>query len=119
MPVRPGILQGGRGVRPTLVMQRLLIQCANGALLVIVLIGIPAVTSARFGSLLLSSAPKAQILTLWGLALGAVANTMTALLLIKGRKERLLCWKWTGSFASLLLVEYLFIHGYFDFNWLR
>src|SRR5439155_8920215 len=51
----------------TQAMLRALIQCANGFLLIIILIGIPAITSARLGSLQLSSAPKTQMLTLWGL----------------------------------------------------
>jgi|SRR5438552_18168135 len=100
-------------------MQRLLIQCANGVLLVIILIGIPAVTSARFGSLRLSSAPKAQVLTLWAAALVAVANMIAALGAVKGRKERWLCWKWVATFSVLLLIEYLMMRGYLNFAWLK
>jgi hypothetical protein len=100
-------------------MQRLLIQCTNGVLLVIILIGIPAVTSARFGSLTLSSAPRAQVLTLWAVALVAVANTVAAMGPVKGRKERWLCWKWVATFSALLLIEYMIMHGYFNFAWLK
>jgi len=100
-------------------MLRALIQCANGFLLIIILIGIPAITSARFGSLQLSFAPKTQMLTLWGLALAAVANSFVALALVRGRKERLLCWRWAAIFGMMLLIEYMFAHAYLNFDWLR
>ena len=100
-------------------MQRVVIQCANSFLLIIILIGIPAITSARFGSLLLSSAPRAQMLTLWGLALTAVGNLLGALGLVRGRKERRLCRKWAAIFGVLLLIEYLFAHAYLNFDWLK
>ena len=100
-------------------MHRLLIHSVNSFLLVVILIGIPAITSARVGSLQLSSAPKAQRLTLWGLALAAVANAIAALSVVKGRKERVLCWRWIGAFLALLAVEYLHFNGYFNFDWLK
>jgi len=100
-------------------MSRLLIQCLNTFLLIVILVGIPAVTSARFGNLLLSSAAQAQRLTLWGLAVVAGANGVFALGLIKGRKERLLCWKWAASFLVLLSIEYSLVHGYVNFDWLK
>jgi len=100
-------------------MQRLLIHGVNSFLLVVILIGIPAITSARLGSLQLSSAPKAQRLTLWGLAVAAAANTMVALTVVKGRKERALCLCWAGAFLALLAVEYLHFNGYFNFDWLK
>jgi len=102
-----------------LVVQRLLIHCVNSFLLVVILIGIPASTSARLGSLQLCSAPKAQRLTLWGLALAAVANVAAALGVVKGPKERALCWRWAGAFLALLAVEYLHFNGYFNFDWLK
>jgi len=100
-------------------MGRLLIHCVNGCLLVLIFVGVPAVTSARFGNLLLSSASKAQLLTLWGLAAVAVGNLLFALGLVKGRKERLVSWKWTAAFGVLLLVESLLVHGYINFGWLK
>ena|SRR5437667_5010640 len=100
-------------------MRRLLIHGVNGFFMVIILIGIPAITSARFGNLLLSSAPKAQMLTLWGLTLAAVGDAVAALGLLRGRKERQLCWTWAATFGVLLLIEYLFVRGYFNFDWLK
>ena len=100
-------------------MQRLLIQCTNTFLLIVILIGVPAVTSARFGNLLLSSTRRAQLLTLWGLAGASVANAVVAMILVKGRKERIVCWKWAATFGVFLLIEYSLIHGYLNFDWLR
>jgi hypothetical protein len=100
-------------------MQRLLIHCLNGFLLVVIFIGIPAITTARLGSLQLSSGPKAQRLTLWALALSAAANAVAALTVLKGSKERASCWRWAGAFLALLAVEYLHGNGYFNFDWLK
>jgi len=107
------------GNRRTLSMQRLLIHCVNAFLLVVILIGIPAITSARFGSLQLSSAPKAHRLTLWGLAASAIGNMIVAAWLVKGRKERALCWRWVLTFSALFAVEFLHFNGYFSFDWLK
>ena len=113
------MLEGRREACSTLFMQRLLIHGVNSFLLIVILIGIPAITSARLGSLQLSSAPKAHRLTLWGLALAAAANAIAALSIVKGRKERALCWRWAGAFLALLAVEYLYFNGYFNFDWLK
>jgi hypothetical protein len=100
-------------------MQRLLIQCLNVAWLVMVFIGIPAATRAQWGSWQISSGVQSQVLMLWGLALAAAGNLVGALWLIKSRKERKLCWEWTVVFAGLLLVQYAFHRGYFNFDWLK
>jgi hypothetical protein len=55
----------------------------------------------------------------WGLALAAAGNAVAALGLIKGRKERKLCWEWTAVFIGLLFVQYAYLRGYFNFNWLK
>ncbi len=100
-------------------MQRLAIQLSNGFLLVVILIGIPSITSARFGSLLLSSVPKAQKLTLWGLGLVAAFNSGTALWLAKDRKTRMCCAKWAFVFAALFAIEYSYFTGHLNFDWLK
>ena len=100
-------------------MQQFLIKCVNCALLIILLIGIPAVTGARFWNWQVSSVPAARTLLLWGLALATAGNAATALFGIRGRKERKLCWEWAAVFGALLGVEYAFVHGWFNFNWLR
>jgi hypothetical protein len=100
-------------------MQRFLVQCLNVAWLVVVFIGIPAATRAQWAGWQISSASPSQRLMLWGLALAAAANLVAALGLIKGRKERKLCWEWLAVFAGLLLVQYAFYRGYFNFDWLK
>ena len=100
-------------------MQRWLIHGLNSLLLIVILIGIPAITSTRFGSLQLSSVPRSQTLTLWGLALSAVANFIAAILVVKARKERARCWGWAGAFLAQLAVQYLHFNGYFNFDWLK
>jgi hypothetical protein len=100
-------------------MQRFFIQCVNCVLLAIIFLGIPAVTGEQFGEWRISSVPLAHELMLWGLALAAAGNAVAALGLIKSRKERKLGWEWTGVFIGLLLVQYAYIRGDFNFNWLK
>jgi len=108
-----------RDTRATLLVLRLLIQGINAFVLIVIFIGVPAITSARFGRLQLSSAPKAHRLTLWGLALAAIANAVVAVCPGKGRKERAVCLWWMGLFVALLAVKYLYFNGYIHFDWLK
>jgi hypothetical protein len=100
-------------------MRRFLIQCVNFVLLAIVFFGIPAATGAQFGGWQISAVPQAQRLMFWGLVLAAAGNVFVALGLIQSRKERKLCWEWVAVFTGLLLVQYAYLHGYFNFNWLK
>jgi hypothetical protein len=100
-------------------MQRLLFITTNCVLLALLLVGSPAVTGARFWNWQISSIPAAQTLALGGLALATVGNAGTALFLIKGRKERKLCWEWAAVFGALLGVEFAFVQGRLNFNWLK
>jgi hypothetical protein len=100
-------------------MQRFLIKCVNCAVLIIIVIGFPAVTRARVGSLQITSGPTLQLLLFWGLSLALAANVFAALFLIKSRKERVLCWEWAAVFGVLLFAYSAFVLGYFNFNWLK
>ena len=100
-------------------MRRFLIHAANGALLIIILIGIPAVTSARFGSVRLSSDPPLQMLTMDGLGLVAAGNLAGAFLLRKDRKGRRACAAWALLFGLTLAAEFSYARGYLDFTWLK
>lgn len=100
-------------------MRQVLIKCINCALLIVVLIGIPAITGARFGSLRISSAPRTQMLILWGLSLAAAVNGVAALGLAGDAGNRRLCRGWAFAFAGLLAIEYGFFHGYVNFDWLK
>jgi hypothetical protein len=100
-------------------MQRLLIKGINCALLIIVLVGVPAVTSANLGSLQVSSTPIRRMLMLWGLSLATGGNAVAAAIGLKDAKDRRLCRDWAIAFAGLLGVEYAFFYGYLDFGWLK
>jgi len=100
-------------------MQRLFITVVNCALLVVAFIGAPEVAGARFWNWQISSISASQTLTLCGLAFAAVCNAGIALFLLKGRKERKLCWEWAAVFGALLGVEYAFVRGWFNFDWLK
>jgi hypothetical protein len=100
-------------------MQRFLIKCANCALLVILVVGVPAVTRAQFGNYQIASATRLQLLLFWGLSLALGGNILAATFLVKGRKERILCWEWAAVFGVLLFAYSTFLLGYFNFNWLK
>lgn len=98
---------------------RFLIKAINCALLIIIMVGIPAVASASLGNLQVSSKPTKRMLILWGLSLAAIANAAGALGLIKNAKDRQLCRDWAFGFAGLLLIEYAYFQGYLNFDWLK
>ena len=100
-------------------MQKFLIITANCALLVTFLIGVPEIAGVQFWNLELSSVPAARLLMFWGLALAAVLNAGAAKFLIKGKKDRHLCWLWAGIFAALVGAEFAHERGWFNFAWLK
>lgn len=100
-------------------MQRFLIKLVNGALLVVVLIGIPAATRMQFGTWEISPAQMAQKLMFWGLALGIVANVLGATIFVPGPKAKALCAEWAFIFGGLLYLEYAYVHGWINFDWLK
>jgi hypothetical protein len=100
-------------------MQRFLIITTNCALLIFLLIGLPAATRAHFGNVQLSSASAGRRLMFWGLGIATAANIFAALFLFKGRKQKILCWEWTAIFGALLLAYYGFARGWFNFDWLK
>ena len=100
-------------------MQRFLIIAANGALLVFLLIGLPAATRAQVGNIQFSSASTGQRLMFWELGIAVAANIFAAFFFIKGRKEKILCWEWAAVFGALLLAHWAFARGYFNFDWLK
>jgi hypothetical protein len=100
-------------------MHRFLIITTNCALLILLLIGLPAATREHFGNVQLSSASNGRLLLFWGLGIATVANIFAALFFIKGRKYKILCWEWTAIFGALLLAYYGFTRGWFNFDWLK
>ena len=100
-------------------MQRFFIIVANCVLLAAAIIGVPEIAGVRFWRWQISSIAAAQTLMLWGLALAAAVNAAAALFLLKGRKERRLCWQWAAVFAVLVGVEYAFVRGWISLHWLQ
>ena len=100
-------------------MQRTLIIAANCALLVLLLIGLPAATRDQVGNLQLSYAATGRMMMLCGLSIAAGLNVLAALFLIKAPKQKIIGWEWAGIFGALLLVYYAFIRGHFNFEWLK
>jgi hypothetical protein len=100
-------------------MQRFLIITANCALLALLLIGLPAATHAQLGDWQIAYVSTGRHLLFWGLAIAAAGNVLAGLVIVKGRKGKILCWEWTAVFAGLLLACWGFTRGYFNFNWLK
>jgi hypothetical protein len=100
-------------------MQRFLIKGVNFALLIIIVIGVPAVTRSQLGNYQITPAPTLQLLWFWGLSLALGGNLLAAALLFKGRPERILCWEWAAIFGVLLFAYGAFVLGYFKFGWLK
>jgi len=100
-------------------VKRFLIKGVNCVLLVIIVIGVPAITRRNFGSLQIASAPKLQLLLFWSFALALAGNIFAAAFLLKSRKERILCWEWAAVFGALLFAYCAFAFNYFNFDWLK
>ena len=100
-------------------MQPLFIRAANLFLLVIILVGIPAITGKNIGWLRLSNAVTAQTLTLWGLGLAALINGIGAFFFRRKRPVKIICWRWVAIFLVLLAVEILLIRHVISFDWLK
>ena len=100
-------------------MSRFLIIATNGVLLILLLIGLPAATRAQWGNVQFSSATNGRLLMFWALGIAAAANILAALIFIKGRKQKMLCWEWAAIFGALWLAYFGFVRGWFDFEWLK
>ena len=100
-------------------MQRFFIQGANFTLLVLLLIGVPAVAHAQMGNWQITPASTLHRLIFGGLLIALVGNGAAAAFLIKSRKERILCREWAAVFGGLLAVQFAFTHGYLNFEWLK
>jgi uncharacterized membrane protein len=100
-------------------MQRFLINVINCALLIVILIGIPAITHAHIGHWQISSTPTAEKLTFGGLVFAIAANVLVATIFLKNPKTKESCAKWVFVFVGILFLEYAFGRGWFNFDWLK
>ena len=101
-------------------MQKFLVNSVNVGLLVIILIGVPAVCHAQFGHWQVANAPAMERLLFGGLAIGVVINVLGATIFIPGPKAKILCAQWVFIFGGLLFLEYAYVvRGWINFNWLK
>ena len=100
-------------------MQRFLIIATNCVLLALLLVGLPAATHLQLGDWQISSVSTNRQLLFGGLAAAMAGNVVAALVFIKGRKGKVLCWEWSAVFGACLLACYGYRHGYINFNWLK
>jgi hypothetical protein len=100
-------------------MQRFLINGVNGALLVLIFIGIPTISHKQFWNWQVSSAPTAQKLIFGGLILAIAANVFGATIFFKNPKAKELCAKWSFIFGGFLFMEFAIVRGWLNFDWLK
>lgn len=98
-------------------MSRTLIILGNLALLVLLVIGIPAAARTRWGDVQISSVSTNQKLVFGGLVLAVCLNFAGAIFLAK-RPQKILCRQWLVVFSVLLLAWFAHVRGWLDFTWL-
>ena len=100
-------------------MRRSFIIAANCIILAALLLGVQEVSGVQFWHWQISSVSAARGLMFWGLAIASAANAAAALFLVKGRKDKRVCWLWAAIFIALLGGEYAYERGYFNFRWVK
>ncbi len=100
-------------------MSQLMIHLVNWAVLVIILVGFPTVTSMRIGGLQVTAMKIFQQLTLWGFGVAIAANLAAAFFLTRKRRFEQLYYNWAIVHGALLVFLYLFFNHVVDFAWLK
>jgi hypothetical protein len=103
----------------SLSMRHYAIHIVNSLLLLITLIGVPAATSIRLGSLQIGSRPASEMVTLALLALAIAINLFGWLFLGAKRKTRQLWFRWSAIQLFVLAFELIYFEGYLSFDWLQ
>jgi hypothetical protein len=103
----------------SLSMRHYAIHIVNSLLLVITLIGVPAATSVRLGSLQIGSRPASEMVTLGLLGMALAINLFGWLFLGSKRKTRQLWFRWSCVHLFILTFELIYFEGYFSFDWLQ
>lgn len=98
-------------------MGHCVIHSFNGIALGIILIGVPSVTSIRFGAFQIGSRPLFEILTI-GLIVAILAVNLLGWLLAKS-KNRAIWFRWIALLLMLLGTELAYFSGYLRFDWLE
>ncbi len=100
-------------------MRHYAIHIVNILVLIIVLIGVPAATSVRLGSLQIGSRPASELVTLGLLALALAVNLLGWLFLGPKRKTRQLWSRWAACILMVIALELIFFEGILSFDWLK
>ncbi len=100
-------------------MRRCAIHLFNIGCLAIILIGVPAAASVRFGPLQIISRSAAELATLAALAAVVLLDGVGCFTLAAKPKEKALCRNWALSAAALFVFHWALFEGFFHFDWLR
>lgn len=100
-------------------MRRRAIHFLHIACLAIILIGVPAATSVRFGFLRIGSRPATEAAILAAFAAVVLLNGFGHFVLAANSKEKTLWRNWGFCVAGLFVFHWAFFEGFFDFDWLR
>lgn len=100
-------------------LRRSAIHIANVCVLVVVMIGLPAVASLRFGGVTISSVETRHLLVFWCAAGAAVFNMLASRLVAGDARERRRCRDWAMLYLALMSAEWLYHRGDLSFGWLK
>ena len=100
-------------------MKSWLIQLGNGIWLVIVFIGVPAISSLRFGSLQIASRPTWHMLAMGGILLGWIVNAGILWKLASSKREKRMCYSWLTGYAFFAISFWAYSEKIIQFHWLK
>ena len=100
-------------------MKALLIQFLNSIWLVVIFIGVPAISSLRLGSLQISSRPVWHMLVLTGITIALGLNAAACFKGLHSRKEKRICLRWISGYALLGGTFFAYSEKWIGFNWLK
>ncbi|MCS1407373.1 MAG: hypothetical protein M2R45_00531 [Verrucomicrobia subdivision 3 bacterium] len=100
-------------------MRRYAIHTLNISLLIIIVIGVPAATSIRLGSIQISSRPANETVTLAALLITAIFNGFASIALAPKSGEKILWRNWAITAAGLLGFYLALYAKFVHFQWLK
>ena len=100
-------------------MKALLIQSLNSLWLVLVFIGVPAISSLRLGTLQIASRPIWHMLALWGVMIALCVNAGLYWKGVHTKKEKRICLRWMFGYALLGCTFFAYSEKWIEFTWLK